>query len=76
MLGNKKALFSTMKKYYECMNKDVFESLPLTFHIEQGTEDPEYFKFLKYYYNKAKGVKGSEEDTKGKSRNIWIVKPG
>ena len=34
VLGNKKALFTTMKKYYEALNEDVFKYLPLTFHIE------------------------------------------
>ena len=29
-----------MKKYYEACNKNVFEYLPLTFHIQKGLEDP------------------------------------
>ena len=36
VLGNKKALFSTMKKYYEATKEDIFNFLPLTFHIQEG----------------------------------------
>lgn len=75
VLGNKKALFATMKRYYECMKQDVFNYLPLTFHIENGLEDKEYFKFLKYFYKKGKEGRMKEEKNE-KVRNIWIVKPG
>ena len=39
MLGNKKALFYTMKQYYELSNQDYKQYLPLTYHIVSGTED-------------------------------------
>src|SRR5690606_21293835 len=32
-LGNKKALLYNMRNYYECLKDDVFNYLPLTFHI-------------------------------------------
>lgn len=35
-LGNKKALFATMKRYYEITRKNIFEIVPLTFHIQKG----------------------------------------
>lgn len=54
VIGNKKALFNTMNTYYTERGEDVFEYLPLTFHIKNGLEDPIYFKFLKYYYSRAK----------------------
>lgn len=38
-IGNKKALFYNMKKYYELKGLDVFEALPLTFHISKGLND-------------------------------------
>lgn len=38
ILGNKKALFNTMSNYYGSKGLDVFEYLPLTFHIT-GLED-------------------------------------
>jgi tubulin--tyrosine ligase len=45
-LGNKKALFYSLRKYYNYLNKDPFYFIPLTFHISKGLEDPEFFKFL------------------------------
>jgi len=64
-LGDKKAIFYNMKKYYESINKDPFEVLPLTFHIKEGKDDKEYQKFLEAY---------KELESKGES--IWIIKPG
>lgn len=50
-LNNKKALFINMRNYYTycCENEDVFNTLPLTFHIKTGQGDPEYIKFTRYY---------------------------
>lgn len=31
-----------MKKYYELKEVDPFTKIPLTFHITQGLEDPEF----------------------------------
>jgi hypothetical protein len=56
-LSNKKALFINMRNYYEAMNKDVFSAVPVTFHVKEGLEDPEFIKF-KAHYNK------EEEDIK------------
>lgn len=39
-LGNKKALFYNMREYYRHTGKDVFDYLPLTFHIKNGFNDP------------------------------------
>ena len=41
-LGNKKALFYSLRKYYTLLGKNVFDYIPLTFHISKGLEDPEY----------------------------------
>ena len=41
-LGNKKALFYNMKEYYQLTGENVFEYLPLTFHIKSGITDPQY----------------------------------
>ena len=57
---NKKSLFKNMKDYYSLKNEDVFSKIPLTFHIEQGLEDPAMAAFLDQYV----------ENT------IWIIKPG
>lgn len=62
-----------MRNYYTycCDNEDVFDTLPLTFHIKDGISDPQYEKFKKYYEIE------KNECLKEKSRkNIWIVKPG
>lgn len=54
LIGNKKALFQTMSDYYSKRGDDVFNYLPLTFHISNGLEDEKYLKFLNYYYVFAK----------------------
>lgn len=56
VIGNKKALFNTMANYYTETGLQVFDYLPLTFHIQSGMEDPKYFEFLKYYHRRAKEV--------------------
>lgn len=48
-LANKNALMYNMKAYFEAYGEDPFIYLPLTFHIRNGTEDPEFTKFLEYY---------------------------
>jgi hypothetical protein len=35
-LSNKKALFYNMKMYYDSIGKDVFDYLPLTYHVKEG----------------------------------------
>jgi hypothetical protein len=44
-MNNKKALYLNMKNYYEAMDQDVFDNLPLTFHIKTGFDDPEFKRF-------------------------------
>jgi hypothetical protein len=34
-----------MKNYYEAMDQDVFDNLPVTFHIKNGIDDQEFQKF-------------------------------
>lgn len=50
-----------MSRYYEKMNQDIFEYLPLTFHVQNGLEDPEYLKFLNSYYERAKKIRAREK---------------
>lgn len=63
-----------MRNYYTyCCDdeKGVFDTLPLTFHIKHGQNDPEYYKFEDYYKREAISCQ------KNKNRkNIWIIKPG
>jgi len=58
-MNNKKALYLNMKNYYEAMDQDVFDNLPVTFHVKNGLEDPEFAKFKQYYFK-------TEEDIKAK----------
>lgn len=88
-IGNKKAMFYNLRQYYGLIGQDVFDHLPLTFHIKKGLDDKEYKNFVKYFKKREQMVKAyeSEEDDerRGRSkqkkpprrpRNIWIVKPG
>ena len=53
-LGNKKALFYNLKEYYNLIGKNVFDYVPLTFHIRKGMKDPEYNRFVDFYKKRAK----------------------
>ena len=65
-LANKKALWINMKHYYEAIGEDPFNALPVTFHIKEGLDDPEFFKFQAYY----------DANREKASTNVWIIKPG
>lgn len=43
-----------MSDYYTKKGDDVFNYLPLTFHINNGLEDEKYLKFLNIYYSISK----------------------
>jgi Tubulin-tyrosine ligase family len=70
-LGHKKALFINMKLYYTALRRDVFDYLPVTFHLQAGQKDDQYPRFLEYY---SRCAEESKEDPSFKNR--WIVKPG
>jgi len=70
-LSNKKALYYNMKAYFECLGKEPFNFIPLTYHIQEGSSDPQFELFSKKFEEIEEGVKG-----KKKLQNIWIVKPG
>lgn len=66
-----------MSNYYRETGEDVFNYLPLTFHIKEGLEDQKYFDFLRYYHKRAKQIaKSNQEKGVVKEYNAWIVKPG
>jgi hypothetical protein len=48
-LNNKKAMFLNMRNYYEAMGKDVFTAVPVTYHVKEGLEDPEFLKFKTHF---------------------------
>lgn len=66
-LGNKKALYYNMKAYYEKQGKNVFDYLPVTFHVKRY-EDEAWKEFTKYYFEDGQQHEGE--------RRLWIVKPG
>ena len=59
-----------MKTYYECLGENPFDFIPLTFHIQEGSSDPQFEVFLKQF------EENQSEEGKKKLQNIWIVKPG
>lgn len=52
-----------MSDYYEKRGDDVFNYLPMTFHICEGLEDAKYFKFLNYYYAIAKSSANNTQNS-------------
>lgn len=56
-IGNKKAMFYNLRQYYGLVGKDVFDYLPLTFHIKKGLDDKDYKNFVKYFRKREQLVK-------------------
>ncbi|CAD8193862.1 unnamed protein product [Paramecium pentaurelia] len=83
-LGNKKALFYNMRNYFKTIKEDYTKYIPITFHIQKGMTDTEYFKFVDYYNKRQDEIKELERklqleyrrDKRQKPINLWIVKPG
>ena len=46
-----------MRNYYEAINENTFDNLPVTFHIKNGVHDPEFKKFKAYYEKVEEEVK-------------------
>lgn len=61
-LTNKKALFWNMTNYYRQLHKDPFENLPLTFHIEKGTDDFEFHNFGQYFNKLEIRIKNTKQN--------------
>lgn len=70
-LSNKKALYYNMTNYFECLGENPYDYIPLTFHIQEGSTDIQYEKFLKTYEEFE-----TDEVSKPRPQNIWILKPG
>jgi len=56
-LSNKKAIYYNMKVYYEAIGRDYFQRLPLTFHIKEGLNDPQFLKFEQLYNDASDSTK-------------------
>lgn len=61
-----------MRQYCSLINKNVFNYLPLTFHIKSGLKDKEYEALIAEIKRREFNLKTSKRGP----RNIWIVKPG
>ena len=48
LLGNKKGMFYCMREYFKLIGRNVWEVLPLTFHVK-GILDNEFKQFIHYY---------------------------
>lgn len=49
LLGNKKGLFYSLRQYYKLKNRNVFEIIPVTFHISKGILDEQFKAFMNLY---------------------------
>ena len=74
-LANKKALFLNMKQYYEAKGVDYLTQMPLTFHIINGENDPEFLKF-EAAFREGERKKEQSKWSSAAFFNLWIVKPG
>ena len=61
-LSNKKSLFSNLKSYYDMIGEDPFNTLPLTFMVKEGLNDPAFSEFGEYFTRNIGCT--------------WIIKPG
>ncbi len=50
-------MFLNIRLYYEAMGKDVFNAVPMTFHIKDGLEDPEFSRFKAYYMKEEEEIR-------------------
>ena len=62
-----------MKVYYEAIGDNLFNYMPITFHVKQGIADPEFSNFENLYNDIDAGTSSLVESG---CKNIWIVKPG
>lgn len=49
-LANKKAIFYNMKVYYEAIGEEYHKHMPISFHIKEGLNDPQFQKFEQLYH--------------------------
>jgi hypothetical protein len=67
-LSNKKALLLNMCSYYNGLDDDPFKVLPITFHIQNGLNDPKYEEFVEEFNrNEKERLRASLPQTNGNS---------
>jgi tubulin--tyrosine ligase len=49
-----------MKEYFDMQGLNVFNVMPMTFHV-RGIDDPEFTRFMEYYFIKQNHVQEHEE---------------
>lgn len=59
-MANKKALLLNMRNYYDALGQNVFDNLPVTFHIKNGLDDPEWTRFKAYYDEEEEKIKAKK----------------
>lgn len=57
-----------MKNYYEALDQDVFDNLPVTFHVKDGLDDPEFQRFKEYYEKTEEDYKNKKAQRKQRQR--------
>mmetsp|Transcript_22078 Transcript_22078/g.34235 ORF Transcript_22078/g.34235 Transcript_22078/m.34235 type:complete len:238 (-) Transcript_22078:853-1566(-) len=76
-LSNKKAIYYNMKVYYEAIGKEYFQTLPLTYHIKEGLNDPQFIKFEQLFHDAQDPTKDTVLNKVPKfGKGLWIIKPG
>jgi hypothetical protein len=63
-MANKKALLLNMRNYYDALGENVFDNLPVTFHIKNGLDDPEFTRFKAYYDQEQERIKNKKAKKK------------
>ncbi len=56
-----------MKAFYERQNKNVFDYLPVTFHVKRYGDEA-WIDFSNYYFQ--------DQSLHNGEKRLWIVKPG
>jgi hypothetical protein len=57
VIGNKKALLKTMCLYYQQLGLNPFDRIPLTFHVVETMEDPQFLAFQKHYHRRNREIR-------------------
>jgi len=68
-MNNKKALYLNAKNYYDALDQDVFDNLPLTFHVKEGLDDPEFHRFKQYYDKFEEDIRQHKKKKKEEKEN-------
>ena len=83
-ISDKKHLFLNMVSYYENLEDDILDSIPLTFLVYNGSDDESFTKFLAS--TKQDFINDIQKSTTSETSNsyysdenqpkYWIIKPG